>query len=260
MAMADDIDRYLVAEEDEVDVAARHERFETLDLRDADTALDMIDLRCSDGDWVRAHDITADSLYGWNLDVRRIQLNDSRFHRVNLRGLATRNPVRMERIHVAEDVLLYDADFPYANLSDGFVGGAVMVRGDRAGRLDLRGAAVGSLDTALGDLDDVYVSVDEDTYIHDVPDELADDLGYGRVTDREQQVLSAMDRYGDGPTDPVARDGLARYVEHMTDAAESDQEVNGLLSSLSRKGFVETVDEQVTYTRRGEHAMQDYDV
>lgn len=237
---------YLEPEEDgRYTVMAQWEELDRFDLTTINEPLDRVDVHCTDAHWLRADHLEADTLYGWKLSVHRSQFNDSRFRRVNLRDLRSVNPVRMERIHVDEDIILYDADFPYANLSDGFVGGIVRLRGEKTGRVDLRGTGAGGVQTLFDDLDDHHVIVDEDTYIHLVPDELSQDLGYRSLSDEAAQLITLAEEYGA----PFTADDLVK--EYKSAARARDY-----LPSLAARNFVDRDDDTYTLSRRGEHAAR----
>lgn len=199
--MQETLDRYLEEAEDATRISAPHATLDDVDLRGG-ASFDRIDLHCTALDTLRAEDITADHFYGWKMDVSRSQFTDATIRRLNLRDTATRFPLRLDRVE-AETVDLADADYPHATLTEADID-TLHLRGSEGSIVNLRGAAVG---TIRGDTDNYHVLTDADTYVHDVPDELASDLGYRGVSEDEAWVLHAAEGYEDGFTfDDLQRD------------------------------------------------------
>lgn len=110
--------------------------------------------------------------------------------------------------------------------------------------VDLRGSAVRSIDADTVDRYDILV--DAATYLHDVPEPLADDLGYARLTAYEEETVWKLNHlYADG-FEPVPYDAVR-------DAIMDAPQVNGVLSSLQRKGLVDRGEEGYRPTDRGMH-------
>ncbi len=233
---------YLEETDDGTVLAAAHADTDTLDIAGSDLA--QLDVHCAAVTRrLRADDVEADHLYAWNLTAHRPEFHDSRFGRATLRGIASRNPVRLERVHVDGRLDLYDADVPWVDLSDAHVGDTLALRGADTGRVDLRGAAVGSIETLHGDLDDIHIVTDDDTYVHDVPDALRDDLGYAAVSDAEADVLAMAAAYDDGFTYDDLQQDYKRAVAYA-----------GTLGPLVQRDFLAHEGDTFTLTARGRSA------
>lgn len=185
----------------------------------------------------------------WQDTAEKIDLGNSRSRHVILResDVDAYLGARIETgyLHVK------DARVDALTLSDATLDELVL-DGAEVGTVDLSGAVIGCIDT---EDDAAYEAVvDEDTYLHEVPAELVEELGYRQVTDREQNVLHALDRLGYRSEDPVDAETVAWYVQDVMDAAESEQAVHGAASSLSRKRMVDVEDGQYAFTPRGMHA------
>lgn len=109
-------------------------------------------------------------------------------------------------------------------------------------RIRLEGAAVRTIDADA--LEQYDITVDDTTYIHDVPTALEADLGYGGLTEREEETVWKLNPLYAQGFEPVS------YVEVREAVMEAPQ-VTGVLSSLQRKGFVERGEEGYRPTGRG---------
>lgn len=185
----------------------------------------------------------------WRDTAEKLDLGNSQSEHVILRDstVDAYQGARMETGYVH----IKDARVGTLTLTDAVLD-ALLLDGAEVGTVDLSGAVLGGIDAGE---DAVYEAVmDDDTYIHEVPEEFVEDLGYRQVTEQERNVLYAVDRLGYRSADPVAAETVAWYVQDVMGAADSPQEVHGTASSLTRKRMLETEAGQYAFTPRGMHA------
>lgn len=121
-----------------------------------------------------------------------------------------------------------------------------LVLDDTEAPIRLEGAAVRTIDVDA--LETYDIAVDETTYIHDVPTELEDDLGYTGLTEREEETVWKLTHLYAQAFEPIPYDAVQ-------DAVMAGPQVNGVLSSLQRKGFIERQDEGYQPTGRGTQVL-----
>lgn len=210
----------------------------TVDVWDADVL--RIDGRDSD---------VGEGIVVWNGDAERLDLGNSSSDHVIVRDSSIKRywGARMETGYVN----VKDADIRSVTLAWATVD-AIKLDGADAGTVDISGATIGGIEA---DERSTYnIIVDDDTYVHDVPEELVAELGYRQVTENEHAVLDAVARLGFHVKDPMDAETVAWYVQDVMDAAESPQQVHGTASSLVRKGMLTVEDGQYGFTTRGMHA------
>lgn len=183
------------------------------------TEAEKLDLGNSASDHVILRDATLDEVYGAGLRTRYMNAKDASI------GTLT----------------LSDAELDELILDDASVG-----------TVDLSGAALRNIDAQ--DIDDYKFVVDDDTYIDEVPDVLADELGYGRVTKNEAELLRGVAQLGYSVDASVARGDLHWYVTDVTRVVEERSQVDGVLSSLFRKNMLEKDGNRYGFTTRGRQA------
>lgn len=218
-----------------------------------DRELHAIDFRFTSAPRIDGRNSTVGSLIGWHSRAEKLDLGNSTSPYVAVKD------ANIDEFYAARGDFgrldIGNSRMPSVTLSNAVID-ELDVDGADIDALDLSGASIGRID---GSLDGIDVTVDEDTYIHDVPSDLKGDLGYTRVTEKEVDVITAMSRLGYGADYSVKLDDVRWYVQDVMQAAKTDPVVNGVVSSLYHKGFVEAEDGQLerryALTGRGLRAL-----
>lgn len=121
-----------------------------------------------------------------------------------------------------------------------------LVLDDTEAQIRLEGAAVRTIDADA--LETYDITVDETTYIHDIPTELAEDLGYTELTANEEETVWKLNHLYAQTFEPVP-------YNQVRDVVMEAPQVNGVLSSLQQKGFIERQEEGYQPTERGTQVL-----
>lgn len=180
-----------------------------------------------------------DRFYGWNMDITgNADLSDSSLGDWYFRGSTVGKTLSARDAHVTGDADLNGVDAERMHLAGITVDGTLSLGRNKTGYVDLRGASIEELH--IDELDAYEFRVDDDTYIGAVSE------GYGLPDDIEltEQERTWYDAIHDRPRFPNDRyDGCVFTRDTLGTNFVLDDERNGLLGSLTRKGVVHGLDD-----------------